>query len=431
MTIAFNAIGDSTKMFRVVAAAVVGNALEAYDMVVYGIFVSTISQNFFPKQDKLTGIASAFAIFFVGYLARPLGAILFGRMGDNFGRKPALILSIWLMALSTFSLGLLPTFGTIGIWAPILLLIVRLLQGFCLGGEYPGSIIFLIEHAPGAQRGFYGSFGMLGAFLGLLLAFLVGWLIHANFTELQIRQWAWRLPFLLGLVGGLVGYMARRSVPETELFLENNTCKPEFYIMRYRLYTKQIQSAFFILGIDLFPAVLGYLIYVFSVTYMSNILQYTKQQALTINILSIIILILLIPWVGKLSDHIGRRPALAFGLIGGMFWIWPYFWLLQQHSMILALWAQGVMTVFAASYMAVDTVIIAEIVPVHVRFIVVAFAYAVAISVFGGMTPFIATLLIKITNSYFSLAIFLSLVSLISLIAVYKVPETKYIPPSK
>ena len=209
------------KMLRVVSSAIAGNALEFYDILIYSFFASTIAQHFFPKEDKLAGIASVFAIFFIGYLARPLGALFFGRIGDQLGRKPALVVSIWLMAISTCGLGLIPDYPTIG-GAHLLLLNLRILQGFSVGGEVTGSIIFIVEHAFREKRGFYGSFGKVGFALGLLLPTLVAWLIDNNFSQAQVVSWAWRLPFLFAALGGVIAWLVRRNVPETELFLETH-----------------------------------------------------------------------------------------------------------------------------------------------------------------------------------------------------------------
>ena len=394
-------------------------------MMIYTFLASTIAQHFFPKQDKLTGIASVFAIFFVGYLARPLGALFFGRIGDKLGRKPALITSIGLMAVSTCGIGLIPDYATIG--GPILLLLnLRLLQGFSCGGEVIGSIIFVVEHAPRANRGFYAGFTDAGGYLGLLFASLVSWLIQRSFSPSAVNNWAWRLPFLLGLVVGLVGWFMRRRVPETQIFLESIRM-PKSYLRLYREYANQIPNALTIIGLMLFGTVLLYLVYVFSITYMTSVLHYTQQQALSINIVSIILLILSEPWLGKLSDKIGRRPLMAFALMGSIIGIWPFFFLLQQQSVAIALLAKLVITIFATAYFAALGVTIVEIVPVHLRFSVVTFSNAIAISLFGGITPFIATILIKVTHSYFSIAAYIVVCALISLIAVYKVRETKYI----
>ena len=417
------------KMSKIVSVASIGNALEIYDVIIYGLLAPIIAKNFFPNQEKLNGIASVFAIFFLGYLARPLGALLFGRMGDTLGRKPTLIVSIWLMTVSTALLGLLPTYQMIGVWAPLLLLILRILQGFSLGGEYPGSIILVVEHAPTTKRGFYGSFADAGGSLGILLASFVSWLVHINFSDLVVVQWAWRLPFLLGLLIGLIGGLIRRDIPETQLFEKIRHRAPVTHLAFYRKYAQHMRQIATIIAMIFSGVVIFYLFYVFSITYMTTILSYTQRQALSINILSIILLFVLEPCMDKLSDHIGRRPVMILAIFGIMLWIWPYY-LLQQHSITAALLAQGVVTLFTAAYFAVVTVIMVEIVPVYIRFGVVAIAYALAASIFGGGTPLVATLLLKLKHPYVSLALYIDLCLLISLIAVYKVRETKGVPLS-
>jgi len=347
---------------------------------------------------------------------------VFGRIGDQLGRKPALLISIWLMALSTCGIGLIPDYDTIG--GPILLLLnLRIFQGISCGGELIGSMIFVVEHAPRAQRRFYGSFVEAGLMSGLLLASLVAWLIHTSFSDAVVTAWAWRLPFLLGILIGLIGWFIRRSVPETQLFKESIRL-PDHYLKRYREYTNYAPNALLIIGMMLFSCVLSYLIYVFLITYMSNTLHYTMRQALSVNIVSITLLVLLMPWIGKLSGRIGRRPVMGLALMGGIVWKWPYFLLIQQN-LAVALLAQLVMTLFAAAYFASSVITIVEMIPVHMRFSIVAFTYAIAVTLFGSMTPFIALLLVKTKYYSFSLALYLTVCALISSIAVYKVRETR------
>ena len=414
------------KMFKIVSAAAAGNTLEMYDMTIYGFFAHIISKNFFPQEDKLAGIASVFAIFLIGYLARPLGSIIFGQIGDKLGRKPSLLLSIWLIAISTFLLGLLPTFNTIGIWAPLLLVLVRLLQGLSSGGEFTGSIIFVVEHAEAGKRNFYGSLGQLGVGLGLVLASFIAWLINLIFSHQQIVDWAWRIPFLLALTGGFLGGLIRRGVAEPGLFKQSQQLQmAKSYFSYKRDFFKQLRQGVIILGLTLFAVVLTYLIYIFVVTYMTSILHYTMRQTLTINISSIILLVILEPCMGKLADKIGRRPLMFAAIIGSAVWVFPYFILLQQHQLLTAFIAQFVMTVFGAAYFAVVIVSMVEAVAIKKRFSIVSFFYAVGASIFGGGTPFIATLLIKLTHSYSSLSIYLIVCALLSLCAVYKLRETK------
>ena len=417
------------KMLRIVSAAVVGNILEVYDMTVYGFFSQTISQVFFPKEDKLAGIASVFAVFLIGYLARPFGSIIFGQIGDKIGRKPALIWSVLLIAFSTFMLGLLPTYVTIGAWAPVLLVVVRLLQGLSSGGELTGSTIFVVEHAKPGKSGFYGSLGSMGEGLGMLVASFIAWIVNLIFVHEQIAAWAWRLPFLLALFGGGLGWFIRRSVPETSLFKEAKQLRMTHSILNSKreLYKKLRQGAS-ILGLTLFGVALSYLIYIFMVTYLSSVLHYTMREALTINISSVLLLVILEPLMGRLADKIGRRFLMMAAIIGSVIWVFPYFFLLQQHNLAAAFVAQLVMTVFAAAYFSIATVAMISVVPVKSRFMAVSFFYAIGASIFGGGTPFIATLLIKWTHSYTSLAIYIFVCALISFFAVYKLRATKRLP---
>jgi len=311
----------------------------------------------------------------------------------------------------------------------LLLLNLRIFQGISCGGELTGSVIFIVEHAPKTWRGFYGSLSITGLSLGILFASLFSWLTHLIFNEVELTTWAWRLPFFLGALGGIIGWFARRAVPETDLFEETYRL-PQSYFETRREVVKQLRPALKIMGIELFSSVLAYLIYVFLVTYMTSILQYTPRQALSITTVSIILLAFLGPCVGKLSDHVGRRPIMAFGIIGSALWMGPYFLLLQQQSVAVALLAQMIMTLFAAAYLSINIITMVEIVPVHMRFSVVAVAHAVTVSLFGGMTPLIATLLIKWQHAYLGLAILVSVAALISLFTVYKIRETRYVPKS-
>jgi len=415
-------------MLKIVFAAIVGNALEFYELTVYGFFAPVIAAHFFPKQDKFTGIANVFAIFFVGYLARPLGALLFGRMGDRFGRKPALMASIWLMALSTCGIGLIPDYDTIG--GPILLLLnLRIFQGLSCGGEYAGSMIFLVEHAPKGQQGFYGSFGEQGITLGFLLAILTVWLINLSFSEAAVVSWAWRLPFLLGSLMGLLGWYMRRHVSETRVFMDACIVPTNSSAIYYR-YKVHLHSIVLIVGVTLFGMAIGKIISLFIVTYMSNVLHYTYRQALTILVTSVILIVFLEPVVGKLGDRIGRRRLLIFGIIGCTFWSWPYFWLLQQNSLALVLVAQLVMVTLFTTCIAVHSVYAVTMVPAYVRFSMVSLGLALSDSIFGGMTPYVSTVLIEKTQSYLSLVVYIAVCALLSLFAIYRhwVREIKSAP---
>ena len=410
-----------------VVAAIAGNALEFYELTVYGFLAPVIAMNFFPNTSKLTGIANVFVIFFIGYLARPLGAIVFGWLGDTFGRKLALLISILLMAISTFAIAFLPTYHMVGILAPLLLLILRMLQGISCGGEYAGSMIFLVEHAPQGKQGFYGSFGEQGVGLGFLLAMFTVWLVHLSFSETAVVRWAWRLPFLLGLVIGLLGWYMRRHVSETKVFADIFTAPRKFDAV-YRQYKMHIRTTILIIGVTLFGMAIGHIVYVFAVTYMSSVLHYSYQQALAVQIVSMLLFVLLLPAIGRLGDWIGRRRVLTCGIIACTLWSWPYFWLLQQQSIVLVFVAQLVMAVLSVFCFGTYLVYAVEMVPMHVRFTAVGLGLALSDSIFGGMTPYVSTVLIEKTHTYLSLVGYMVVCALISLFAIYRhwVRETKY-----
>ncbi len=422
-----NSKEKKSSMLKNVAAAIAGNALEFYELTVYGFFAPVMAANFFPNASKLAGVADVFAIFFIGYLARPLGAVVFGWFGDTLGRKVTLLISILLMAGSTSAIAFLPTYHSLGLLAPLLLLILRLLQGISCGGEYAGSMIFLVEHAPKGQQGFYGSFGEQGVGLGFLMAMLTVWLINLSFSEAAVVSWAWRLPFLLGSLMGLLGWYMRRHVSETRVFMDACIVPTNSSAIYYR-YKVHLHSIVLIVGVTLFGMVIGHVCYVFFSVYASSVLNYTYHQALTVQIISMSLLVLLLPAIGRLGDWIGRRRLLIFGIISSTLWSWPYFWLLQQNSLALVLVAQLIMTVLTAFCFSTYLVYAVEMVPAYVRFSMVGLGLALSDSIFGGMTPYVSTVLIEKTQSYLSLVVYIAVCALLSLFAIYRhwVRETKY-----
>jgi len=205
---------------RVAAAGVVGNVLEWYDFALYGYLATIFAGQFFPSEDPLTSLIGAYAVFAIGFLARPLGGVIYGHIGDRFGRRRLLTLSVVLMGVPTFLLGLLPTYASVGILAPILLVALRFIQGISTGGEFVGSIVFLVEHAPQKRRAFFGSLANLGALIGGLLGAGVAWLMTALLPSAELYDWGWRLPFLSGIIVAGAGLWIRLGVDESPLFRE-------------------------------------------------------------------------------------------------------------------------------------------------------------------------------------------------------------------
>jgi MHS family proline/betaine transporter-like MFS transporter len=206
---------DNTQTRRVVAAGMIGNVLEWYDFAIYGYFATSIGRHFFPHEDPLAQLLSAFGVFAVGYMMRPVGGVIIGHIGDRFGRRAALTFSVAAMAIPTFLIGLLPSYATLGLFAPIALTLLRMAQGLSVGGEYTSSMVFLVEHAPHGRRGLMGALISCGACGGILLGSAVGATFAATLSPVALEEWGWRIPFLLGLLVGIAGYLLRRHVQET------------------------------------------------------------------------------------------------------------------------------------------------------------------------------------------------------------------------
>ncbi|MDF1760193.1 MAG: MFS transporter [Coxiellaceae bacterium] len=409
---------------KVVSAAVVGNIIEVYDMSIYGYLAAFIAINFFPQHNTMVGLVNTFAVFFLGFLARPLGSILFGYIGDRRGRKAALVLSVLLMAGATCAMGLLPTYHSIGGTAAILLIILRLLQGFSVGGEYLGSSIFLVEHAPEKRRGLFGGFAMLSGNAGMLVAAATAWAVTYFVPHQAIIDYGWRIPFIGAIIGGAAGLWLRLRASETKAFQEvqrHNTRLSHPLVESFVYFRRALIS---IVGLTWLGVVATYLLVVFMPTYMSSVLHYGFHEAITINLLSVVSLLIWIPIAGMLSDRFGRRIMMAIGGLGLMIGIVPYYSLLMMNNYWIALAAQCGIMIPLGVYCGVTPTCIVEMVPPHVRFSATTFAYNIGAAIFGGTTPLIAIWLIHKTGFPLSPGYYLIFCGLFSLAAIYRMDET-------
>ncbi len=409
---------------KVVSAAVVGNIIEVYDMSIYGYLAAYIAINFFPQHNSMVGLVNTFAVFFLGFLARPLGSILFGYIGDRRGRKAALVLSVILMAVATCAIGLLPTYHSMGSTAAVLLIIFRLFQGFSVGGEYLGSSIFLVEHAPEKRRGLFGGFAMLSGNTGMLIAAGAAWLVTYFIPEHAIIDYGWRLPFVGALIGGVVGLWLRTRASETKAFQEvqrHNTRLSHPLVESFVYFRRALIR---IVGLTWLGVVATYLTVVFMPTYMSSVLHYSLHEALTINLVSIVSLLIWIPAAGMLSDRYGRRTMMAIGAVGLMVGILPYYGLLTMGNNWIAFIAQSGIMIPLGIYCGVTPTCIVEMVPPHVRFSATTFGYNMGAAIFGGTTPLIAIWLIHKTGFVLSPGFYLIFCGLFSLAVVYRMDET-------
>src|ERR1700745_2923004 len=297
---------NSSRVRRIIAAGLIGNVLEWYDFAIYGHFATAIGHQFFPQQDAVAQLLSAFGVFALGYLMRPLGGALIGHIGDRFGRRAALTFSVAAMAIPTFLIGLLPGYATLGLLAPVALTLLRMMQGLSVGGEYTSSMVFMVEHAPDGRRGLMGALTSCGAGGGTLLGSAVGAGFAASMSEAALESWGWRIPFLLGLVVGVAGYCLRRHVLET-MPAERRKRAPivETLHDHWRLVLG-------FSGLSVFNAVAFYVGFVYLVSWLHLADGIAPARALEINSLSMAAILPVTIASGLLSDRFGRKPFLLF-----------------------------------------------------------------------------------------------------------------------
>src|SRR5690349_20858826 len=305
MTTTTIAVPASPQSRRAVTAAVIGNVLEWYDFAVYGYVAAIIGKNFFPGTDETTELLKAFLTFGLGFVARPIGGIVIGRMGDTHGRKSALLLTIFLMAAGTVLIGILPTYANIGFAAPALLLFARLMQGFSTGGEWGGSTAFIVEWAPKGRRGLFGSFQQMSVVAGLLLGSAFAALLNTALTPAQMGDWGWRIPFLVGRLLGPIGIYMRRTIDETPAYAKviSVSTAPETGPSGLALAARAF-------GFTIVWTVCFYVLLTYMPSWTAKYMNLTPAAALWSNTIGLIALIICIPIFGHLSDRYGRRPLL-------------------------------------------------------------------------------------------------------------------------
>jgi MFS transporter, MHS family, proline/betaine transporter len=411
-----------------VIAGVIGNTLEWYDFAVYGYFVSTISKLFFPSSDALASILATYAVFGVGFVMRPVGSILFGVYGDRHGRRKALSAVIFLMAISTFAIGLLPTYDQAGVLAPILLVVARLIQGLSAGGEWGGSTAYIVEYAPEGRRGFIGSWQQFSVGGGFLLGSLSGTVLSFALSPEALTSWGWRVPFLLGIVVGGVGAYLRWRLPDTPKFAEieqHRALAQTPLAETLRQYPRETLTAF---GLTLHNTVAYYISLIYMTGYLINIGKLPQPTAQLIGTICLAIFVALIPFMGMLSDRFGRRPQLIASCLGFALLGYPFFLLGSSGRADLAFLAQFLMVAFLSLYAGCGPAAYAELFPTRVRYTALSIGYNVAVAIFGGFAPFIATWLIRETGNPLAPAFYVIAAAAITLVIVMRMRETAFSP---
>ena len=406
---------------RSVVAGTIGNALEWYDFGVYGFFAPIIASQFFPSDNPTVSLIGAFGAFAAGFLMRPVGAALFGHVGDRIGRGRALVLSVMMMAIPTFLIGFLPTYAHIGIAATILMVLLRMAQGLAVGGEYTASIVYLAEQAPPGRRGFFTSWAMFGGNVGMLLASAVGAGLSTLLSDAQLADWGWRIAFIGGIAVSTVAYFIRRGMSE----VESSPVRESPLKITLTQYWRDILRC---LGLNLGFAISFYLMFVYMITWLVEIVQEPRSTALDINTVSIAVFAALVPLTAMISDRIGRRKMLLFGYASMAALIYPLIWLMHHQDTMLILAGQlGFAVVLAISVSSIPSAL-TEMFPRQIRVTAVSIGYNLSFAIFGGTAPIVGVWLVTRSHSDTAFAWYIAAGAVISFLVALTVRDRHNLP---
>jgi metabolite-proton symporter len=417
--------GFGTSIGTIALASAIGTTIEWYDFFLFGVVTPLVfNKLFFPNFDPLVGTLLAYTTFFVGFISRPVGGILFGHYGDRIGRKTVLVLTILIMGIATFLIGLLPTYASVGIWAPVMLLFLRVFQGIGIGGEWGGAVLMAVEHSPTGRRGFYGSWPQIGVPAGLLLSsgmvYLLSYLPEADFLS-----WGWRIAFLISAILVAVGLYIRLKIMETPAFTRIQASNKVVHVPFFELWRTHSKNTLLGLGARYIEGVTFNIFGVFIVGYIANSLGLPRQTALAGVMIASAIMIVMLPIYGNLSDRIGRRRM--FGVAGLLIGIlaFPAFWLMQTKEPLL-IWI-AIAVPFAIVYPAVygpQAALFSELFDTRVRYTGISFVYQFSGIYASGLTPIIATALLPAGgNKPWLICAYILLVSIISAACVFTMVE--------
>jgi metabolite-proton symporter len=416
-----------TPLRRVVAASMIGTTIEWYDFFLYGSAAALVfNRLFFPEFDPLVGTMLAFATYALGFVARPVGGIVFGHYGDRIGRKKLLMLSLVLMGVATILIGLLPTYAQIGIWAPVALILLRLVQGFAVGGEWGGAVLMAAEHGDAKRRGYWASWPQAGVPAGNLLAAGVLALMAALQPEEQFLDWGWRVPFVLSALLVVVGWYIRNRVSESPMFeTEIEAAEAPAKVPAMDVLREKPKALVLGAGLRVGENISYYILTVFSLTYLVDVSHESRSLALNALLAGAAVQFFAIPLFASLSDRIGRRPVYAFGGLGLAAWCFLLFPLLgsgDNASIVLAL---VVGLVLHGAMYGPQAAFITELFPTRIRYSGVSLAYQLTSIVAGSLAPIIALWLYKEYGSATPVAIYVGTACAISGLSALLAKETK------
>ncbi|GAA4917849.1 putative MFS family arabinose efflux permease [Actinomycetospora succinea] len=404
-------------------ASFVGTSIEWYDYYIFGTAAALVFGSlFFPQFSSVAGTLAAFGTFAVGFIARPLGAAVIGHFGDRLGRKAMLVLTLLLTGGATALIGLLPTYAAIGIGAPLLLVLLRLLQGFGVGGEWGGAVLIATEHATSRRRAVYGSFAQFGVPIGVLTSNLA-FLAVAGLPDEAFRSWGWRIPFLLSVVLVVVGFVVRSRLQEAPEFEKVKAARETSTVPVAELVRRHPRTLVLASLASIAPPAIGYTVIVYMLSYGTTVLDYERTTLLTLIMLSTVVWVATIIGAAVLADRVGSRPVYVVGALTAVIWPLPMFALVNTGSAALAGLAFAVAAVVQGIMAGAQGGLFSEIFPVRVRYSGISIAYQVGGMVGGAVTPIVATALFGATGSSTPIALYVAALSLLTLLAVFGLRE--------
>lgn len=409
---------------KVVSASFIGNFVEWFDYAVYGYLAITISKAFFPDADPQVALLSTFALFAISFLVRPIGGFFWGHYGDRVGRREALALSILIMSAATFCIALIPSYSVIGIWAPILLLIMRVAQGFSASGEYAGASAFLVEYAPRRKRGIYAAVVPASTATGLLLGSLIAGMLTTLLSEEDLTNWGWRLPFLLAAPMGLIGRYIRSKLEDTPAFRQLAEKDEAIKAPAKELFRDHWKSLLLASGVVLLNAVGFYVILSYMPTYLTTVVNLPEGQSHFATTVALLTYIFFILGTGYLSDRFGRKRMLILAAISFIILTVPAFMILDTGNFLMILLIQILLGAMLTLNDGTLPSFLAEIFPTKVRYSGFAVSFNLSNALFGGTAPFVATWLIGATGNGLAPGFYLVGAAIVSLIAVSFAVET-------
>lgn len=410
---------------RVLAASAIGNFIEWFDFAIYGFMAVIISQHFFPQGDPTLALIQTFAVFAVSFALRPLGGIFFGTLGDRIGRKNVLAITIIMMASATALIGLLPTYQSIGMLAPLLLTLARCAQGFSAGGEYAGACAFVMEHAPDDKRGWYGSFIPVSTFSAFATAAALGLGLNSLVSEATMQAWGWRVPFLIAAPLGLIGLYMRLKLDDSPAF---RLIQQEHNATSAPLKETLTTHGSTIVSLMAFISATALSFYMFS-TYFATYMQVaggaTRQTALLASLGGLIVAALLCPLAGRYSDLVGRRNTIITACGSLAIAVFPAYSLAASGTLWASMLGASLMAVGAVLCGVVTAALLSEQFPTPVRYTASALSYNVAYTIFGGTAPLVATWLIDLSGNNLAPAWYLIAIAAVALLGGLRLPETR------